>query len=198
MKSIFAHKERPVVSIDGKEYRTVLMPDGKTWLAENLAMPLTSFGSLNDGADYDSVWANFPTENDNSEGYGILYWLEGMLEDSDGCRTYLEGKLPAGWRIPTLADIQGLIASVDGWQDLQAADEGGNDRYGFGAKCAGVSARDWNYVESQGYPGGESNIMIDDGDYNALTIYHPSDPDRRLAPFLMNSPYRIPIRLVRG
>ena len=88
MKTIFAHKEKGnVVVIDGKEYTTVNMPDGKTWLAENLAMPLPSFGSLNDGADYDSVWANFPTENDNSEGYGILYWLEGMLEDSDGCRT---------------------------------------------------------------------------------------------------------------
>lgn len=198
MKTIFAHRERNTVRIGDTEYRTVLMPDGKTWMAENLALPLPSFGSLYDGANYDSVWANFSTYNDNRQGYGILYWLEGMLDDADGCRTYLYNFLPTGWRIPTLADIQALTASVNSWEDLADSNEGGNDKYGFDAKCAGVSARDWNYVASQGYPGGESNIMIDDSDYNALTIYHPSSPDRRLAPFKMNWPYRIPIRLVRG
>lgn len=198
MKTIFAHKGRVTVLIGGLEYRIVEMPDGKVWMAENLALPLPSFGSKNNGKYYDSVWANFPTYNDNSQGYGILYWLQGILKNTDGCRTYLEGFLPSGWRIPTLADIQALTASVDGWEDLANAGEGGNDKYGFNAKCAGVSARDWNYVNSQGYPDGESNIMIDDSNYNTLTIYHPNDPTRRLAPFWLNVAYRIPIRLVRG
>lgn len=198
MKTIFAHREHNKVRIGDTEYRTVLMPDGKIWMAENLALPLPSFGSQNDGANYDSVWANFPTDNDNSQGYGILYWLDGMLNNADGCRTYLYSFLPAGWRIPTRADIQALTASVNSWEDLANVNEGGNDKYGFDAKCAGVSARDWNYVNAQGYPDGESSIMINNSKYNSLTIYHPSDPSRRLKLFKMRTPYRIPIRLVRG
>ena len=164
------------------------------WITENLYEPLPSFGSLNNGKNYDSVWANFPTLNDNSQGYGILYYVSGIVQNTNGCRDYLLSLLPSGWRVPTLSDVNDLINNAS-WEDLMNVNEGGVDTFGFNGKCAGASARDWNYVNSQGYPGGECNLIIDDTTYTCLTVYHPSNPSRRMAPFFINWPYRIPIRL---
>jgi uncharacterized protein (TIGR02145 family) len=95
--------------IDGKTYRTVTMPDGKEWTAENLEAD--SFGGL---------W------NVGNEQYGKYYNPLEVFDIS----------VP-GWHVATRADWEGLFQSVNGdtsklksstgWADNQ----NGTDDYGF-------------------------------------------------------------------
>ena len=102
--------------IDGRTYRTVTMPDGNEWMAENLAA--SSFGGVcyNDGTD---------------DSYGLHYTVEEVANIS----------VP-GWHVATLDEWNGLVQSVDSnYAKLASTDEWsypgtsvtihGTDDYGF-------------------------------------------------------------------
>lgn len=102
--------------IDGRTYRTVTMPDGNEWMAENLAA--SSFGGVcyNDGTD---------------DSYGLYYTVEEVANIS----------VP-GWHVATLDEWNGLVQSVDSnYTKLASTDEWsypgtsvtihGTDDYGF-------------------------------------------------------------------
>lgn len=102
--------------IDGRTYRTVTMPDGNEWMAENLAA--SSFGGVcyNNGTD---------------DSYGLYYSIEEVAKIS----------VP-GWHVATIDEWNGLAASVDSnYAKLASTDEWtaqgtsvtihGTDDYGF-------------------------------------------------------------------
>lgn len=111
---------------DGRVYKTVLMPDGKWWAAENLA-----WDGL--GVDYDNDPANRAI-------YGRLY-------------TYADAQIccPTGTHLPSEADYLNLYSACGGSEiagrDLKAVSSlwttdwgvnSGLDPYGFSALPAGI------------------------------------------------------------
>ena len=102
--------------IDGRTYRTVTMPDGNVWMAENLAA--SSFGGVcyNNGTD---------------DSYGLYYSIEEVANIS----------VP-GWHVATIDEWNGLAESVNSdYAKLASTDEWalpgttatihGTDDYGF-------------------------------------------------------------------
>jgi hypothetical protein len=102
--------------IDGRTYRTVTMPDGNEWMAENLAA--SSFGGVcyNNGTD---------------DSYGLYYTVEEVANIS----------VP-GWHVATIDEWNGLAESVNSDYAKLASTEAwavpgtsvtihGTDEYGF-------------------------------------------------------------------
>lgn len=113
--------------IGDKEYRTVVMPDGKEWLAENLDLSVSMNGALyynNDQATYG--W--------EGKKYGQLYAL-GLIVQLV--------KVITGWRLPTAYDFENLALSIgnDVATKLKSTTDWinstGTDNYGFTAYPAG-------------------------------------------------------------
>ncbi len=78
-------------NILGSEYRTVVMPDGKEWMAENLRYTGVSYLSPNGSS------ANIPT-------LGCLYKITDIYSV----------KFANGWRLPTFAELTNLVNSCGG------------------------------------------------------------------------------------
>lgn len=119
--------ETPYNVIGGRKYKTVIMPDGKEWLAENLDLSVSMNGALyynNDEATYG--W--------EGKRYGQLYTL--------GLITQLV-KVITGWRLPAASDFEALVASIgaDAATKLKSmadwTNSTGTDNYGFTAYPAG-------------------------------------------------------------
>jgi uncharacterized protein (TIGR02145 family) len=95
-------KETFTDSRDGKTYKTVKMPDGKTWMAQNL------------NYETDSSWCYRNPYNCNI--YGRLYnWDNAMW----AC--------PSGWHLPSYREWTDLFKSVGGKRQV---DEGGDTIWG--------------------------------------------------------------------
>jgi putative two-component system response regulator len=127
---------------DGQTYRTVVMPDGKVWMAQN----------LNYKPETGKSWCY---NDDESMGgkYGRLYDWETA---KDAC--------PSGWRLPSNQDWKDLATAVGG-SDAAAKKlkskrgwkhESGNgtDEYGFSALPGGMryagSSDTFKYVDYYG------------------------------------------------
>ena len=122
---------------DGKSYRTVLMPDGKTWMAENLNYV------ANSGVTVDGVgsWC-YGNNPDSCAKYGRLYnWDAAMA----AC--------PAGWSLPTRQDWTNLVTVAGGrsvaGHALKAGSPAwdGNDTFGFSALPGGYRFPDGNFQD---------------------------------------------------
>ncbi|MCQ2104323.1 MAG: fibrobacter succinogenes major paralogous domain-containing protein [Fibrobacter sp.] len=75
---------------DGKTYKTVKMPDGETWMAENLNY------NMNGSMCYDN-------DATNCSKYGRLYTWEDAQE---AC--------PSGWHLPSRGEFRNLLGAVGG------------------------------------------------------------------------------------
>ena len=103
---------------DGQQYRTVLMPCGNVWMAENL----------------NHVTANSWCYNNTDarcQTYGRLYTWDAAME---AC--------PTGWRLPTEADWNNLVIGAGDWSPatttkLKARSWNGTDDFGFAALPGG-------------------------------------------------------------
>lgn len=141
------------VVIGGKTYRTVNMPDGKVWLAENLDFAWNGLSVPTEGAststDPQAMYYNYDESTYGWNGYkcGLLYnWF---------AVNYLEvhkSTLIPGWHVPT----------ADEWAALADA-VGGESTAGTTLKALDNSAgsnwpSSWNGTDDYGFsilPGGE-------------------------------------------
>ena len=105
---------------DGVEYKTVVLADGNTWMAENLRFVPRGKSVSSDPAEDAGIW--YPASNAAktadpalAESLGLLYdaatafgvdavTLENA-ESFEGC----QGICPQGWHIPTLTEMTGLV-----------------------------------------------------------------------------------------
>lgn len=141
--------------IGNKEYRTVIMPDGKEWLAENLDF---KFCLTANGANTTIPCAWYYNNDENTYGwdglkYGLLYnWQAVSLLNSR------LSELCPGWHIPTKDEMETLITSIggasNGGKKLKStigwnSSGNGTDDYGF----AGFPASYRNYNSSWGIIG---------------------------------------------
>jgi uncharacterized protein (TIGR02145 family) len=139
------------VKIGDRSYRTVVMPDGNTWLAENLEYRDSNI----------TFGGSTPTENgpecnyfDNNSDYattdGLLYNYHAAKYLVDNADTIMPG-----WHIPTVDEWQTMLNSLpadkshmyslcatSGWYTS------GNDTYGFSLRGSGIywdgiSPPDW-------------------------------------------------------
>ncbi|MCQ2098278.1 MAG: fibrobacter succinogenes major paralogous domain-containing protein [Fibrobacter sp.] len=147
---------------DGKTYKTVKMPDGKTWMAEN----------LNYNAKGSMCYDNNPA---NCEKYGRLYTWDAAV---DAC--------PVGWRLPSADEFERLLANAGSSDkekslNLRAGSwKRGEDKFGFSALPAGIYssyskkfyslggyADFWSSTE--GSSNGAYDLVVSDGGANVYS-----------------------------
>jgi uncharacterized protein (TIGR02145 family) len=121
---------------DGKIYKTVKMPDGKTWMAQNLNIKT------------DGSWC-YDNKESNCNKYGRLYdWGAAMR----AC--------PSGWHLPTRMEWDDLVKSAGGNQVGNALKSSsgwnnrgnGTDAYGFSALPGGHRGSSGDFGDA-GYGG---------------------------------------------
>ncbi|MFC2083870.1 FISUMP domain-containing protein [Bacteroidota bacterium] len=161
------------ISYVGKTYNTVLIGD-QCWLRENLDIG-TMIDSLADATDNGIIekycYGNDPS---NCETYGGLYaWDEAMqYSTTPGA----QGICPDNWHIPTLAEFDTLIKSVnDDGNALKEVNQGlgegrGTDTSGFSALMAGRRDYSRDYYGYFYYLGYRT--------YFWSSSEHGTDPDR--------------------
>jgi len=160
-------------SRDGKVYRTVLMPDGKVWMAENLNYrdPSWSYNDHVDSIPWGSVtlgsWC-YGNNSSNCDTYGRLYTWDAAMDNA----------CPSGWRLPTRQDWTDLVTVVGGWSvagtRLKASSPrwNGTDDFGFSALPGG---RRW--YGGDFYGGGDSigiwwTATATSGEYASIREMH--------------------------
>ena len=138
------------VVIGGRTYRTVTMPDGKEWLAENLDY---KFDGCFVGTNYD--WSqntktplamyyrgDETTYGSTGKNYGLLYnFNAASLLDTNKATL-----LPSGWRVPTRQDWASLVTSLgeNPGTKIKATSWNGSDDYGMSVLPAGQYCDEWN------------------------------------------------------
>lgn len=135
-----------IAVIGGREYKTVTMPDGKVWLAENLDYKFDGciIGEMStEGEDPRAAYYNNDeaTYGVNGNKYGLLYnWYAAKYINAN------RSTLCPGWHVPSRNEL-GAIASYTvcgsdpsrklksetGWRTYG----GGTDVYGFNVKGGG-------------------------------------------------------------
>jgi uncharacterized protein (TIGR02145 family) len=143
-------------SRDSKTYKTVLMPDGKLWSAQNLDFALLGTGDYYGESQEDKA--------KNAALFGRLYSQEEALNYQSSVNfnpSERQGIAPSGWHIP----------SDDEWSQLMKAvtkeDGYASDRTQFGdketashGKYLKSSVYNWKGIDSFGFnalPGGRQN-----------------------------------------
>jgi uncharacterized protein (TIGR02145 family) len=110
---------------DGNEYQTVVLRDGKRWLAENLRFEIRNIPS----GSYPRLVESFPADPHPSDDllatnpeydsrkYGRLYtWVAAQLA------------APPGWHVPTASEWKRLFNCYGGWaSDIHARAPENND-----------------------------------------------------------------------
>lgn len=136
--------------IGGREYRTVVMPDGKEWLAENLDFKFCTIGG---------GWSSqFPIAwyyNNDETTYGWNGYKCGLLYNWHAVKMLNDNRadLCPGWHVPTSAELENLFTLLGGMSvaatSLKALDDSagtnwpsnwnGTDDYGFAILPAGIN-----------------------------------------------------------
>lgn len=137
--------------IGGKKYKTVQMPDGKIWLAENLDFKFCNIGGSGTPSTPNSWYYNNDETTYGWNGYkcGLLYnWYAAKVLNNN------RSELIPGWHVPTNDEWTALANAVGGTSTagtkLKASDVswatswGGTDDYGFGVLPSG-------YYSSSGF-----------------------------------------------
>ena len=121
-------KKNDYTVIGDKKYKTVIMPDGKEWLAENLDFRMSSTDSYYNNDETTYGW--------NGRKYGLLY-------NRTSCQAIYDyfNRFYPEWRLPTEEDYNTLITSVNNDVSLLKSslywNTPGTDNYGFNAMPTG-------------------------------------------------------------
>jgi len=126
------------LSCGNRECKSAMMPDGKTWMTENLNKTTAD------------SWC-FENKPDSCKKYGGLYTWEAA-----------RSACPSGWHLPTREEWDALVTatggtsktlkSENGWYKSEYTDGNGTDDYGFSALPGGY--RDFNgKFDAAGYNG---------------------------------------------
>ena len=105
---------------DGVKYKTVVLADGNTWMAENLRFIPRGRTVSSDPAEDAGIW--YPAANVDKvadpalvETLGLLYdaatafGVESITAENAGTFEGTQGICPTGWHIPTVAEMTGLV-----------------------------------------------------------------------------------------
>lgn len=136
-------QEQPLTeTIGGKKYRVVQMPDGKTWMADNLDM---TWEGLIIGSNITSStipMANYPNNASTTynvdciEPYGLLYNWSAAKYLNDN-----RASLIPGWHVPSYQELLDLSTSLGGnsvaGEKLKDMACYGSNEYGFNLLMAG-------------------------------------------------------------
>lgn len=139
LKSAFA-------TIGGKSYPTVVMPDGREWLAVNLDLAWTGLSvPTSDASEASTPQAMYYDYDETTYGWnglkrGLLYNHYAVLELEANKAT-----LCPGWSVPTETDFDTLITAIGGTtygDKLKSTtgwynDRNGTDDYGFAGYPSG-------------------------------------------------------------
>lgn len=136
--------------IGGKKYKTVRMPDGKIWLAENLDFKFCNIGGSGTPSTPNAWYYNNDesTYGWNSYKCGLLYnwYAVKFLNDN-------RADLCSGWHVPSTTELENLFTLLGGMSvaatSLKALDNSiganwptnwdGTDSYGFTVLPAGIN-----------------------------------------------------------
>lgn len=135
--------------IGGKKYKTVQMPDGKIWLAENLDFKFCNIGGSGGTPSTPYAWYY----NNDESTYGWNGYKCGLLYDWYAAKVLNDNRseLCPGWHVPTTTEFNTLATACGGaaiaGAKLKALDGSagtgfpsgwnGTDDYGFGALPTG-------------------------------------------------------------
>ena len=153
--------------IGGRRYNTIQMPDGKTWLAENLDFKFCTIGGNDIPSSPNAWYYNNDETTYGWNGYkcGLLYnwYAVKFLNDyrSDLC---------PGWHVPSKDELETLATEIGGVSigstKLKALDDSvtsgfpsgwnGTDDFGFGSLPSGYRSGG-NFSHSNDYAGFWSN-----------------------------------------
>ena len=145
--------------IGGKAYRTVRMPDGKEWLAENLDYKFCNIGGGGTPSTPNAWYYNNDEATYGIDGVrkcGLLYnWYAAKFLNDN------RSELIPGWHVPTNDEWTALANAVGGTSTagtkLKAANVswatswGGTDDYGFEVLPTGLYTGSFNDVGSYAY-----------------------------------------------
>ncbi len=105
---------------DGVEYKTVKLADGNTWMAENLRFVPRKKTVSSDPIEDAGIW--YPAANADkvadpalAESLGLLYdaatalGVDAITAENAAALEGAQGICPAGWHIPTAAEMTGLV-----------------------------------------------------------------------------------------
>ena len=154
---------------DGKTYKTTEL-NGQTWMAENL-----NYAGNKVGKSF-----CYGNDEDICEIYGRLYTREAAMNSascgtSDQCNLGegpIQGICPAGWHIPSVAEINALWdeldSNVNSWVSKKgwAIDRAGGDSYGLSFIPAGMDgAHGFQHLDSIASmwlysPNGSQNYLV--------------------------------------
>lgn len=157
--------------IGGKRYNTVVMPDGKEWMAENL-----DFKFCNIGGGGEPLTPNAWYYNNDESTYGWNGYKCGLLYNWYAVKFLNDNKsdLCPGWHAPTDSEWSILVTAcgADAGTKLKALDNSvapgfpsgfnGNDKYGFSMlpvgfrlggefQLFGTSSPSWTCSENSSY-----------------------------------------------
>lgn len=181
------------VTIGDKTYRTVVMPDGKEWMAENLDF-LPSDGSIaknpNGTPSTAAAWyynGDEATYGWEGKKYGLLYnWYAA------------KALTIAGWHLPSKTEWDALATACGGSScgtKLKSTTEwssgNGTDNYGFTAFPSGYYTGSFKYLGSYSY----FWTSIEYNSYNAYNRY--LDTGTSLYSDNYNKTYGFSVRLVK-
>ncbi len=191
--------------IGGKKYKTIKMPDGKIWLAENLDFKFCNVG----GSGTPTTPNAWYYDNDGGtygwNGYkcGLLYnwYAVRWLEDH-------KSELCPGWHVPTRVEWEALATGIGGVSTagtkLKALDNSvtigfpngwnGTDDYGFDVLPSGYYNKDdFNYIGDCTY-----FWTLIESESESNKAYHAYfDKNAGMYQFLSEKDIGFPLRLVR-
>ena len=182
--------------IGGRRYNTIQMPDGKTWMAENLDYKFCNIGGSGTPTT-PNAW--YYSNNESTYGwegkkYGILYNWHAVKLLNDN-----RADLIPGWHVPSTTEWDALTTAVGGANNagtvLKSTTEwnsgAGTDAYGFTAFPAG------SYYGSFGNLGSYSYFWTST-EYNSSNAYiRRLDTDTSLVSNYSIKTYGYSVRLVR-
>ena len=158
-------------NIGGRNYRTVIMPDGKEWMAENLDFKLPELDIGTTGWSDSRPFANYYNNDENT--YGETGNKCGLLYNWACVDTYLirgKSQIIPGWHVPSKSEWETLIAALGSsyvaGKKLKSTTLWQNDAQGDGTT-------EFNALPAGGrfYSGGDFEY----NGYNSLTKFWTSD-----------------------